>query len=123
MNRQSGIASFKAIVAVLLFVALVFLAVKLVPPYINNYQFTEDIETIARLATYAQGRSEDDIRQDVLGKAKELDLPVRPEDVSVAKSTYGVNINVKYNVRVEVPGHVFNLNFNPVAGNKMLTAK
>ena len=123
MNRESGFTSFKAILAIAILAVLVFLAIKLVPPYINNYQFSDDIESIARIATYAQGKSEDDIRQDVLNKAKELELPVRPEDVAVSKSTYGVNINVKYSVRVEVPGHVFNLNFSPTAGNKMLTAK
>ncbi len=123
MNRQSGFISLKALLALVLFGVLVFLAIKLVPPYINNYEFTDALENTARLATYAQGKSEDDIRQDVLAKAKELSLPVRPEDVTITKSTYGVNIAVKYNVRVEIPGHVFNLNFNPEVGNKMLTAR
>ncbi len=123
MNRESGVSGFKAVLAVALFLSLVFLGIKLVPPYIQNYEFQSDLESIARLSTYAAQKTEDDVRNDVMGKAKELSLPVTPEQVAVTKSTYGVNINVKYTVVIEVPGYTFRLKFNPVAGNKMITAK
>ena len=123
MNRQSGMASFKAVLAVVLFVALIFLGIKLVPPYISNYQFQDEIGSIARIATYAQAKTEQDVRNDVLAKAKELGLPVKEEQVTVAKGAYGISIEVKYNVQVEVPGHTFNLEFNPASSNKMITAK
>ena len=122
MNRESGVGGFKAVLAVALFLAVVFLGIKLVPPYINNFEFQSDLDSIARLSTYAQQKTEEDVRTDVMGKAKELSLPIKPEQIAVTKSTYGVNINVKYTVVVEVPGYSFHLKFNPVAGNKMITA-
>ena len=123
MNRESGVGGFKAILAVALFAALIFLGIKLLPPFINNYQFQEDLATIARLTTYAQNKGPEEIRADVMVKVKELGLPVKEEQVTVSRNTYGVNIEVKYTVHVEVPGHTFKINFNPAAGNKMLTAK
>ena len=123
MSRESGMASFKAVAAVALLVALVFLGIKLVPPYFSNYQFQDEMNAIARIATYAEAKTEAGVRNDVLAKAKELKLPVKEEQITVVKGPYGVNIEVKYEVKVEVPGHTFNLKFNPLAGNKMITAK
>ena len=123
MNRESGFGGMKALLAVAVFGVVAFLAVKLVPPYVNNYQFQEELDTIARFTIYSQNKTADDIRGDVMVKVKDLKLPVKEDQIQVNKTTYGVNIDVKYSVRVEVPGYTFNLAFNPVAGNKMLTAK
>ena len=123
MSKQSGAGTFKAVVAVGLFAVGVYLGIKLVPPFISNYQFQDYITSVARTATYAQGRTEENIREEILGKVKELRMPVKGEQIRVVKSTYGVNIDVKYNVVVETPAYTFNLKFNPVAGNKMITAR
>ena len=118
MSKQSGMTSFKALLAVALFVVLVYLGIKLVRPLVNNYQFQEDIKTVARLATYAENRTEENIREEVLRKAKDLGLPIKPDQVRVVKSTYGVNIDVRYNVMVETPAYTFNLKFNPRTSRK-----
>ena len=102
---------------------VVYLGIKLVPPWVSNYQFQDYITSVARTATYAQGRTEENIREEILSKAKELRMPVKGEQIRVIKSTYGVNIDVKYNVVVKTPAYTFNLKFNPVAGNKMITAR
>ena len=123
MSKQSGMATFKAVVAVAVFAAVVYLGIKLVPPWVNNYQLQDYITSLVRRATYGQGVTEESIRKDVLSKTKELRMPVKGEQIRVVKSTYGVNIDVKYNVVVKTPAYTFNLKFNPTAGNKMITAK
>ncbi len=123
MSKQSGMATFKAVVAVAVFAAVVYLGIKLVPPWVNNYQLQDHITSLARRATYGQGVTEESIRKDVLSKTKELRMPVKGEQIRVVKSTYGVNTDVKYNVVVKTPAYTFNLKFNPTAGNKMITAK
>ncbi len=123
MSKQSGMATFKAVVAVALFATVVYLGIKLVPPWVNNYQLQDYITSLVRRATYGQGVTEESIRKDVLSKTKELRMPVKGEQIRVVKSTYGVNIDVKYNVVVKTPAYTFNLKFNPTAGNKMITAK
>lgn len=89
----------------------------------NNYQFQDYITSLARRATYAQARTEENIREEILRKTKELRMPVTGEQITVVKGTYGVNIDVKYNVVVKTPAYTFNLKFNPKAGNKMITAR
>ena len=123
MSKQSGMATFKAVVTVAIFATFVYLGIKLVPPWVNDYQLQDYITSLVRKATYAQGVTEESIRSDVLSKTKDLRMPVKGSQIRVVKSTYGVNIDVKYNVLVETPAYTFNLKFNPTAGNKMIAAK
>ncbi len=123
MNRQSGFGTFKALLALALFGAVIYLGLKLVPPFFHNWEFQDTIGAVARTATYAQGSTEESIRTDVVAKAKEIGVPVTEEQVTVSKANYGVNIEVNYTVPVELPGYTVKLKFNPVAGNRMITAK
>jgi len=114
---------FKTLLGLAILAALVFLCIKLVPPYFANYEFQDDIDNIARYATYAQAKTEDDVRSDVLAKARERGIELTGDQVAVSKDNSGVNINVNYEVVVPVPGYVFRMKFNPTAGNRMITAK
>ena len=102
---------------------LIYLCVKLLPPYINNYQFEQGIQDIARFSSYAQNKMPEDIRKEVLEKARECDVMLTPEQVRVEKSGTTVNIDVAYTVHVDLPGKPVDLKFNPVAGNKIITAR
>ena len=124
MSKQSGMITFKAVLVVALFVVLVYLGIKLVPPLVNNYQFQEELTTLTSgFTSYAASRTEENIREEVLRKAKDRGLPIKPDQVHVVKSAYGVYIEVRYNVMVETPAYTFNLKFNPWAGNKMITTR
>ncbi len=116
-------ARMKTWLGLFVVVAFVFLGIKLLPPYFANYQLQDDIDTIARYATYAQGKGEEDVRNDVLTKARERGVALAPEDVKVTKDGTSVSIDINYVVEVPVPGHTFRLKFNPTAGNRMITAK
>jgi Tfp pilus assembly major pilin PilA len=115
-------AKLKAFFWVAVFGILVFLAVKLVPHYVDNYQFQDELNNMARVVTYAQAKTEDNVRADVLHLAQQHELPVKSEQIKVNRTQTGVYIEVNYTVVVPVPGYTFNLKFNPAAGNKMITA-
>ncbi len=116
-------ARLKTWFALFIVVAVIFLSIKLLPPYFANYQLQDDIETIARYATYAQAKGEEDVRNDVLAKARERGVALTAEDVKITKDGVSVNIDINYVVTVPVPGYTFKLKFNPTAGNRMITAK
>ena len=122
-SRQSGFANFKAIFVLVLLGVGGYLTYKLLPPFMNNYLFQEEVTALARNATYAMGKSAEDIRTELIRKGKEYDIPLTPQDVQVVKEASAVSIDIKYTIRVELPGKIVDLSFNPAAGNKMLTAK
>ena len=120
---QRGFGNIRALLGLAVIVLMIYLAAKLMPPYINNYELGSAVEGIARYGAYAQNKSADDIRADVIAKAKECDVILTAENVTVDKTQYAVNLDVKYSVTVEVFGRPVTMSFNPTAGNKMIAAK
>jgi hypothetical protein len=66
----------------------------------------------------SRNQTDDALRQNVLHKARELDLPVRPDNVRIIRSPEGLRIDVRYFVRVTLPGYTVDLHFYPGAGSR-----
>ena len=116
-------SNLKGFAVVLLIGAVIFLGVKLLPPFFENYNLNADTDNMVLQYTYAQAATPDAIKADVIAKAKEHDITLADEDVDVDRTQSGVTINVHYVVPVKVPGREINLSFNFTSGNKMITAK
>ncbi len=122
-QREKGFSNFKAIFSVVVLGIIIFLMVKLVPPFVNNYQLQDQIQTIAQYTSYQQAKTAEDIRKDVIEKAKDCGVTLVPDQIRVEKRRTTVSIDVKYTVHVELPVKPVDLEFNPTGGNKIITAK
>ena len=121
-RSERGAFSLSTIVSVFVFAALVFLAFKLLPPFIDNYQFQESITNLARTATYAQV-TEADIRKDLMKQAQELGIPLQDKQVVIQKGRGTVDISVRYAVEVDLIARKVVLDFQPSAGNRNIVLK
>ena len=119
---EQGFLSISAILSLLFVGALIFLAFKLLPHYINNYQLQSEIENMVRTATYSPV-SEQDIRQTVMKQAREMGIVLDDRQVVVQKAKSSVNISVQYEVPVDLLAREIVLSFNPSAGNRNITAR
>src|SRR6266705_2623576 len=99
----------------------IYLGYMLLPPFFNNWQFQDSVESEARLDTY-NTKSEQDIRNDVLKAARENNIPITDEMLSVIRTGTGVTISAKYVVHVSLPGHPVDLSFVAASKNALLTA-
>ena len=70
----------------------IYLGYMLLPPFFNNWQLQDSIENEARMDTY-NTKSEQDIRRDVIKAARENNVTLPDEALSVVRSTYGVQIS------------------------------
>lgn len=86
---------------------------KVVPAYINNYQFQETLDDSARMGAVTSQRSEDDIRKGIYEQAQSLKLPLNPEDIRVQRENGAVMISADYVVHIDMPGYPFDLSFHP----------
>jgi Domain of unknown function (DUF4845) len=86
---------------------------KVIPAYVNNYQFQESIDDSARMGVVNSQKSEDDIRNGIYEQAQSLKLPLKPEDITVQRDNNGVFISADYVVHVDLPGYPFDLSFHP----------
>jgi len=111
----------KAILGVLVMVAVAIIGIKVIPPYFSNYEFEDYIKNEALQSTYGT-RSEDDIRNSVIKHAREYDIQLTDKQVHVARTgssgTGTLSIEADYTVPVELPGYVTTLEFHPSSKNK-----
>ena len=121
-RSERGFLSVSGIIGLLVLAALVFLAIKLLPPYINNYQFQDALENLARTATYSPV-TETDIRKAVLSEARELGIQLQDNQVAVRKSGGSVDIVVRYAIPVNLVARQVVLTFEPGAGNRNIVLR
>ena len=112
--------TLKAIIGVALVVGGTYYGYLLIPPYFNNYQLQDYIESEARLNTYTT-KPEQEIKDGVIKQARNLDIPLPPESIIVQRSTGELQISCSYSVHVDLPGYPLDLKFTPSSKSRLLT--
>jgi|ERR1039458_2811711 hypothetical protein len=111
----------KACIGFLAIAAVVVGLFQILPPMLANYSFSDDLKTVSMMDGNSQ-KTDDDVREDVLRKAKEHDLPVEAKQVTVQRiNTPGLSaiyVAADYSVTISLPGYSFDMHFNPTSGNK-----
>lgn len=106
------------IAAALVVVAgLALFGIKVIPIYIHNLQLQSFVGTLAARPE-SLSKEEGQLRSQVLEQAHALDLPVQPGDVQIVRGGGVLRIDVRYIVRVDLPGYTVDLHFYPGAGSR-----
>ena len=113
MNR------LKALFGLLVVVAAAYAAWMMLPPYFNNYQFQDDIQSEALMNSYSN-KSEQDIRNTLAKKAAEYGIPLQAEQINVQRSGAELSIWADYTVHLDLPGFPLDLKFHPATKNKRI---
>jgi hypothetical protein len=117
-NGERGGSKLSLILTLIIVGALGFTAVKIVPVYVDAYQFQDSMEAESRFAlTGYPKKSVDDIRDDIYKKAQELDIPARREDIHVNVTNGSVEIGTDYSVPIDLKVYQYTLQFHPHADN------
>lgn len=93
----------KAIIGLLVVILAGYLAFAFMPPYFAKYQFSDDVNSIARFAG-PTNKGEEDIRKEVLKKAKENDIPITGEQIQISREQQHVDIKARYTYVVNLIG-------------------
>jgi hypothetical protein len=113
--------SIKLFIGLFVIGLALFLCVELVPPYYSNYEFQDAMQSEA-LFSANNMKSEDAIRDTVYKKARELNIPVTPEDIKVHRDGFNgsgsVSIEVPYVVHLDIPGYPADLHFDASVTNR-----
>jgi hypothetical protein len=87
------------------------------PIYAGNLKLQSYVAEITHRVDM-QSQPDESLRQSVLNRAHELDLPVKADNVHIVRSSDGLRIDVRYFVRVTLPGYTVDLHFYPGAGSR-----
>lgn len=116
---EGGAGNLKAVIWTMVLVAFVYTGVMVIPVLINEYEFQDSLQNIARFASVNR-KSNEQVKQSVLDEAQKEDLPVQAEDIKVEGTQGNVHIFVDYSVTVDLKFYQWTLNFHPNASNAPL---
>jgi hypothetical protein len=118
-TSESGRISFQAILWLAFLGGVIFAGYKTLPVYMQNYQLQDYIQTQTPfwLANHAAA---DGIRQNIVAKAQDLDLPVAAGDVAVDASGSRVSVAIDYRVPVDLKVYTLKLHFTPSSENRSI---
>jgi hypothetical protein len=111
-RSQRGEGKLKAIVYTVILAAAVYVAVKVVPVYVAEYQLKDKISEQARFAVVNR-YSEEQVRDIIFKVIQDLEIPAKREDIKVQSTNNGMRISVSYTVPVDLAVYKTELNFSP----------
>jgi hypothetical protein len=118
-RRERGEGRLKSIVIVVVIVLAIYSAVKIIPPYVNDYQLSDKMQEQARFAVVNR-YTEEQIRENVFKVMQDLGIPAKREDIKVVATNSVVKISMEYTVPVDLLAYHIELHFSPSSENKAL---
>ena len=112
LRSERGEGRLKAIVYFAILIGAIFVAVKVVPVYVAEYQLKDKITEQARFAVVNR-MNDDQIKDSIFRTIQDLDIPAKRDDVKVANTNHGIAISVNYTVPVDFLVYQTELNFSP----------
>ena len=114
---MSRVPRWRIASAAIVLAALLAFTAMFAPIYYRNLELQNFVSGVAQRVEN-QTNSDDVLRTWVLDKAHELDLPIKEDNVHIIRPRGGVRIDVRYFVRVSLPGYTVDLHFYPGAGSR-----
>lgn len=111
---------FKAIFGLAVIAAAFYAAFLLIPVYYNNYSFQDELDNQARQASYSNGVSDQDVQNNLAKTAKDLDIPLTPEQIHVSRMGSEITITTHYTVHLHTFIRDFDIPFEPSTKNKRI---
>jgi len=118
-RSDSGRATLKSILWLVFIVAVIYSGIKIIPVYVNSYEL-EDYIRQQNPYWVTQRASADAIRNNILAKARDMDMPLSPEDVKVEIGGGRTTVNLDYTVPIDLKVYTLKLHFTPSAENRQL---
>jgi hypothetical protein len=115
-RRERGEGQFGCLVGLVLLLIAGLIAYRLIPVKVRAAEMRD---TVIDESKSAGQHNDKQIKEAILFKAKQLELPVEDGNVMVKRSPNYIRVEVTYTVPVEFPGYTYHWNFehkyeNPV---------
>ena len=113
-RSQRGEGRLKAIIYTVILVVGVFMAFRLVPLFVNEYQLKDKMNEQAKFAVVNR-YTEDQVRDILFKVIQDLDIPATRDDIKLATTNHGISISVTYTVPVDFFIYKTDITFSPTS--------
>lgn len=114
---MNSVPRWRIVAGCLVLAALVFFAVLFAPVYVRNLKLQNFVDEMTH-AVANQQQSDALLRQRVMERAHQLELPVTEDNVRIYRSAEGLRIDVQYAVMISAPFYRVSIHFYPGAGSR-----
>jgi anti-sigma-K factor RskA len=104
---------WRLIAALLVVAAMVAVLAALAPVYLKDYRLGQYMKSVAS----ASNAQDDVVKAEVLERARELDLPVRPEDLQLSHPSGKLEMQMRYAVQMDFSLYQVDVHFHHRATN------
>jgi uncharacterized membrane protein len=118
-RSDSGQGRFKGLLWLAFLAAVIYCAFRIIPVYVDNYQLEDYIQTQTPF-WLTQHATAEQVRDNILAKAQDLELPLFKEQVRVDASAARVGVKIDYVVPVDLKVYILQLHFTPSAENRSI---
>jgi len=112
IKGEEGASALKSVLVLLVIVILLYLVLKFLPVKIDTYAFEDEMRELAKYQGFKK-QSEAVIKDKLVKKAAELDLPIKAGQIQVSRRSGDLILSADYTVDVHLGGvYVYNWNFH-----------
>ena len=116
-NRgERGEGQFGCVVGLLLLLAGIFVAYKMIPVKVKAAELRQEVVDEAKSGGM---RTDAQIIGSILKKAEENNLPVTEDNIVIKRGANNISVDVQYVVPLEFPGFTYQWKFHHLAENPM----
>jgi hypothetical protein len=113
-GRERGEGKLGCLVGLILLGLAVFVAWKMIPVKVKAAELRQ---TVVDEAKSAGTHNDDRIKSAILAKAKEDDLPVTEENITIVRTPSEIKVTVTYTIPIVFPGYTYNWHLEHEAQN------
>ena len=108
--REEGKGTVGCIFALFLMVVVIFLAIKLIPPYLNHYEFKSEMKQAVSRAG-ARAIPDANIRKDLVLLAQKNKIVLKSENIQISRFAGQIVIRVTYTIPINfiIMNHEFKI--------------
>lgn len=112
---ELGEGQVGCIIGLIILLGCVFVAYKMIPVKIKGAEMKQFVVDEGKSAGLRKGPK--DIRERILHRARELEVPLEEKNLKVSRDNSRVRIDVEYTIPVEFPGYTYNWHFEHKVNN------
>jgi hypothetical protein len=119
-DGQHGGSAVRAIIWTAILLMFVFVCYKIIPPYYANYELEDWLKTQVPFLM-VNHTTDDGLIAAILKETKNEGITVTKENIKIIQNTsQGINVQIDYNVPVDLIVYTTNLHFTPAMNSQAL---
>jgi hypothetical protein len=119
-DGQHGGGALRAIIWTVILLTFIFVCYKIVPPYYANYEFEDWLKTQVPFLM-VNHTTDDALIAAIIKEMKNEGVTITKDNIKIIQNTsQGVNVQIDYNVPVDLIVYSTNLHFAPAMNSQAL---